>query len=62
MKCSRCDCEVNWPDSNGYCKECETFLINDQLEKLKSMDTEEKLDWLACLTAEMISRNMMDEV
>jgi len=59
MKCSECGCEIiDFPQSEGYCRECETFLINSFHEEIKSISREEKYDWLAKITAEMISRNM----
>ena len=63
MKCSNCSCEIiNFSESKGYCRECESSLINKFVHNLKLMNREERLDCLAKITSEIISRNMMDKI
>ena len=62
MKCSECGEEIiDFPESRGFCEECETIEIAKILDRC-SYDAEARDDMLRIVIAEMISRNMMDEI
>ena len=63
MKCSDCGNEIiGFSESKGYCRECESSFIEKFVADLRIMSSEEKLDHLAKVSTEMISRNMMDKL
>jgi len=60
MNCSNCGCEITDPESRGLCEPCADSLIEKCLNEITTEEERWELD--AIITAEMISRNMMDEI
>lgn len=60
MNCSNCGELVLDPESRGICESCADSFIEKCLSEITTEEERWELD--AIITAEMISRNMMDEI